>query len=346
MLRELAQAIPIDDQSEALRFCRALAAALRAEPTKSEAPAPVISVVVPVFNEQANIHALYERLAATFAKLDLRFELVFVDDGSSDGSVALLRDLCARDGRLVAIELARNFGQQTALTAGLDFTRGEAVILMDADLQDSPEAIPELIKTWREGYEVVYALRVRRKERLTKRLSYAVFYRLLRIVADIRIPLDTGDFCIMDRKVVEQLRAMSERTRFLRGIRSWVGFRQKGIHVERSARNEGSTKYTIDKLISLALDGLISFSVKPLRMISFFGLSISLGSLVLALVYALQKVTIGLSPPGFATIVVLLGFLSGVQLITIGLIGEYVGRIFEETKRRPLYVIRTVHRKI
>jgi len=305
---------------------------------------PDLSVVIPVYNEEENLSLLYSSLTITLEKTGLDCEIVFVDDGSRDKSLECLSDIAARDHRLVVIELARNFGQQVAITAGLDHARGRGVIVMDADLQDSPEALPEFIAKWREGYDVVYAIREQRKEGRLKRTAYAAFYRLLHLVAKVDIPLDAGDFCIMDRKVVALLQSMPERNRFLRGIRSWVGLRQLGLPCERRARHAGRPKYTFGRLLLLALDGLISFSYTPLRVASLLGLSISLLSFLLAGFYFIKKLTTGLSPPGFATLVVAIFFLAGIQLISIGVMGEYIGRIFDEVKQRPLYVLRRVTR--
>jgi len=212
--------------------------------------------------------------------------------------------------------------------------------VMDADLQDPPEVLPQFLAKWREGHDVVYAIREHRKEGWLKRTSYTVFYRLLRYIAHIEIPLDTGDFCIMDRRVVELLKSMPERNRFVRGIRSWVGLKQVGLPFERHARHAGTSKYTVGRLMLLALDGLISFSYVPLRLISALGFSVSLLSLVLAVFFFVKKLVYGLSPPGYASLIVSIFFLAGIQLITLGVIGEYIGRIFEEAKRRPMYVLR------
>ncbi|MCX7789379.1 MAG: glycosyltransferase family 2 protein [Chloroflexaceae bacterium] len=352
--------IPTDDPEAALRFCRALAAlaeaghglrphsamAPLAPPRACDAPDSKVelSVVIPAYNEEDNLPALYARLTATLDPLNLDYEIIFVNDGSQDRTLALLRDLAARDPRVVAVDLARNFGHQVAISAGLDHSRGAAVIIMDADLQDPPEVLPQFIAKWREGYDVVYAIREQRKEGPLKRAAYALFYRLLKRIAHIDIPLDAGDFCIMDRRVVDLLNGMPERNRFVRGIRTWVGLNQTGLAYARHARHAGKPKYTFKKLIYLALDGLISFSFVPLRMISLAGLAVSFLSILIAIAYTIQKLTIGLSPPGFATLVVAIFFLAGIQLITIGVIGEYVGRIFEEVKARPLYVTRQVYR--
>jgi polyisoprenyl-phosphate glycosyltransferase len=240
------------------------------------------------------------------------------------------------------VELARNFGHQVAISAGLDYARGAGVIVMDADLQDPPEVLPQFIAKWQAGHDVVYAIREQRKENWLKRAAYAAFYRILRRVANIDIPLDAGDFCIMDRRVVDLLVGMPERNRFVRGIRSWVGLDQVGLAYERHARHAGRPKFTFTRLIYLALDGLVSFSYIPLRVITVLGFGVSLISIILAIFYAIKRLTVGLSPPGFATITVAIFFLAGMQLTTIGVIGEYIGRIFEEVKQRPLYVVRRV----
>ena len=349
--------IPTDDAQAALRFCRALAQfaeagtlppTIKLAPTSTQVPPAThgatvdLSIVIPAYNEEANLDTLYTRLVAALAPLGLRFEIIFVNDGSHDQTLPMLKQLATDDPRVVAIDLARNFGHQVAISAGLDHTRGQAVIIMDGDLQDPPEVLPQFIAKWREGYEVVYAIREQRKERPLKRAAYNLFYRMLKHIANIDIPLDAGDFCIMDRRVVDLMNGMPERNRFVRGIRSWVGLNQTGLAYERHARYAGKPKYTLTRLIYLALDGLISFSYVPLRLISLTGLTVSFLSIVIAILYTIQKLTVGLSPPGFATLIVAVFFLAGIQLITIGVIGEYVGRIFEEVKGRPLYVVRRV----
>jgi polyisoprenyl-phosphate glycosyltransferase len=347
--------IPTSDPAAALQFCRALAQALTNAPTplvdgfgtsrsteQAAIAQPDLSVVIPVYNEEDNLPRLYERLIAALDPTGLAYEIVFVDDGSQDGSQAYLRALAANDPRVLVVELARNFGHQVAISAGLDHSRGQGVIVMDADLQDPPEVLPEFIAKWREGHDVVYAIREQRKEVWFKRAAYAAFYRFLQRVANIEIPLDAGDFCIMDRRVVDVLSGMPERNRFVRGIRSWVGLNQVGLAYERHARHAGRPKYTFTRLVYLALDGLVSFSYIPLRAITMLGFGVSLLSIILAVFYAIKKLTVGLNPPGFATITVAIFFLAGMQLITIGVIGEYVGRIFEEVKQRPLYVVRGI----
>lgn len=304
---------------------------------------PDFSVVIPVYEEEDNLPTLYARLTDVLSKdLGLAYEIVFVDDGSRDRSSVILQQFAAEDPHVVSVELTRNFGHQIALSAGLEHTRGRLVAVMDADLQDPPEVLPQFIAKWREGYDVVYAVRAKRQEVWWKQLAYTAFYRLLQQVAKIDIPLDAGDFCVMDRRVVDLMVSMPERNRFVRGIRSWVGFKQLGIPYERHTRHAGRSKYTLAQLVVLAMDGLVSFSYLPLRMISLLGLVVSLSSIALAIFYAIKKLTYGLNPPGFATLVVAIFFLAGIQLLTIGVIGEYVGRISEEVKQRPLYVARRV----
>jgi dolichol-phosphate mannosyltransferase len=305
---------------------------------------PTISVVIPVYEEKENLPVLYNRLTNVLSDFEPNYEIIFVDDGSRDGSAAIMRGMARQDAHINVIELSRNFGHQIAISAGLDFACGEAVIIMDADLQDPPEVLPQFIQKWRDGYDVVYAIRRQRKETWIKRTSYALFYRLLQRIASIEIPLDAGDFCIMDRRVVNILNNMPERNRFVRGIRSWVGLKQVGLAYDRDARNAGKPKFTFSRLLYLALDGLVSFSFIPLRVITVIGFIVSIVSILLAIFYTIQKVTVGLNPPGFATLVVAILLLSGMQLMTIGLVGEYVGRIFEEVKQRPLYVVNRVIR--
>ncbi len=306
---------------------------------------PVLSIVIPVFNEAENIDTLHARLTQVLRDMGHEYEIIFVDDGSQDQSPSLLNRLAEHDDRVVVVELARNFGHQVAISAGLEHSCGRAVCIMDADLQDPPEVLPQFLKKWEEGAEVVYAVRTMRKEWWGKRLAYAGFYRLLQRVANIKIPLDAGDFCIMDRCVVDHLVQMPERNRFVRGIRSWIGFHQVGLAYERHSRHAGRPKYTFRKLIYLALDGLISFSHMPLRIITLLGISVSLLSFSVALFYVVKKIVLGAGIPGFTTLVVSIFFLAGIQLMTIGVIGEYIGRISDEVKRRPLYVARRVTRR-
>jgi dolichol-phosphate mannosyltransferase len=353
--------IPTEDAQAALRFCQALsrlydthfvnvssnnshlADGFESLQNVNE-PVSELSVVIPVFNEEENVPVLYSRLVTVLERIQISFEIIFVDDGSSDGSLAAIQQFSTADPRIQIVELARNFGHQVAITAGLDHAQGKAVIVMDGDLQDPPEVLPQFIAKWREGHDVVYAIREQRKEGWLQRTSYAAFYRLLRHVSSIDIPLDAGDFCVMDRRVVDLLKSMPERSRFVRGIRSWVGLSQVGLPFERRARHAGASKYTVGRLILLALDGLISFSYVPLRVITALGLSVSVLSLFLAVFFFVKKLLYGLSPPGYASVIVSIFFLAGIQLITLGVIGEYVGRIFEEAKRRPMYILRRATR--
>lgn len=343
-MKDCASVIPTSDPSEALGFCRGLAAFLKQrEVMFEESPSTTeLSVVIPVFNEEENIGELYSRLTGALDQLGLSFELIFVDDGSRDRSVEMLAVLSERDRRITVVELSRNFGHQVAISAGIDFASGENVAVIDADLQDPPEVLKDLLAKRREGYDVVYAVRQGRKESWFKRAAYATFYRLLCRVSNVDIPLDAGDFCVMDRKVVDLLKAMPERNRFVRGIRSWIGLRQVGLPYERRSRHAGRPKYTLGRLMVLAMDGLVSFSHMPLRIASLVGFGISCAALLLAAYYFIKRLVVGLEPRGFATLIVAILFMAGIQIIAVGVVGEYVGRIFDEVKRRPLYVVSRV----
>ncbi|GIW43734.1 MAG: glycosyl transferase [Candidatus Binatia bacterium] len=300
-----------------------------------------LSLVVPMYNEEQIVPVFYRRAVAALEQTGVPFEIVFVDDGSQDGTFAALRSLAQRDSRIRVVRFSRNFGHQTAVSAGLHYARGAAVAVIDGDLQDPPEFVPKLYEKLREGYEVVYAVRRSRKENAFKRAAYRLFYRLLQRLSYIDIPLDSGDFAIMDRRVVDELNRMPERNRFVRGIRAWVGFRQVGLEYDREPRFAGESKYSLSKLFKLAYDGLVSYSFVPLRMVTHFGFAVSavafgliLYLLVLRVVYGERLVT------GWTSTVVVILFLGGIQLLSLGILGEYVGRIFDEVKRRPLYVVR------
>lgn len=284
---------------------------------------------------------LYRRLSAVMDSMDGTVELVLVDDGSHDRSLAIMRDLHAHDRRVCYLSFARNFGHQVAVTAGLNFVRGQAIVVLDADLQDPPELIPELADKWRRGYDVVYAQRVQRhQEGWFKRLTAYLFYRLLRQLADVDMPTDTGDFCLMDRRVVDALNAMPERNRYIRGLRSWLGFRQIAIPFERDSRFAGEVKYTFRKSLALAIDGLVSFSKVPLRISTYVGLFAAVVAIVMAILVLYWRFFSPISPlTGFATIAVAIFFLGAVQLFSIGILGEYIGRIYEEVKNRPVYIL-------
>jgi dolichol-phosphate mannosyltransferase len=298
-----------------------------------------LSVVVPVYNEEQVLPAFYERLSAALAALPCDPELIFVDDGSRDGSAAILAALAERDPRVRVLTLTRNFGHQAALCAGLDHATGDAVVFIDADLQDPPELIREFHGKWKEGHQVVYGLRHRLEEGVLKRGVYHLFYRVLHALANIDIPLDTGDFGLMDRQVAETLRALPERTRFLRGLRSWVGLRQVGLPYERHARKAGSSKYSLARLIKLAFDGIFSFSTVPLKLALVMGLLVSAGGFLGILVVVYLRLRHSFDLPGWTSLMVIVLFLGGIQLVTIGIVGEYIARIYEEVKSRPLYLL-------
>jgi len=306
----------------------------------------MISIILPCYNENEVLADLFSRITASAENFGEPYEVIVVDDGSEESTWLHLKELHEKDKRWKLIRFGRNFGHQTALSAGIAHADSDAVILMDADLQDPPEQLQQLIQKWKEGYQVVYAIRKKRKENFLKRGCYKLFYKILARMADTDIPLDSGDFCLMDRKVVDLLKSMPERNRFVRGMRSWVGLRQVGVEYERDARAGGKPKYTLRKLIKLATDGVISFSSKPLRLATYLGFVCSLIAMLGTLFTFVQRIfatwfaSINLKPvSGFATIVISVLFLGGVQLICLGIIGEYLGRIFDEVKGRPLWTI-------
>jgi len=305
---------------------------------------PKYSLIIPVYNEEATILALYDRVSAVIDRLDAPTELILINDGSGDRSLLLMRELHQKDPRVCYLSLARNFGHQIAVTAGLNYVRGRVVVVMDADLQDPPELIPEMIEQWRQGYQVIYAQRTqRRKEGWFKRLTAYVFYRLLKQLADVDIPTDTGDFCLMDRQVVDLLNAMPERNRYIRGLRSWVGFRQCAVQFERDPRFAGKAKYSFHQSLTLAISGLVSFSKVPLRISTYVGLFAALVAVGMMILVFYWRVAYPASPlTGLTTIVVAIFFLGAVQLLSIGILGEYIGRIYEEVKNRPLYTLSEV----
>jgi len=300
---------------------------------------PYLSIVIPVFNEAETIETICSRVASVLSHITDDYEVIFVNDGSTDSSLQLLVTVAARDKRFRVINLSRNFGHQTAITAGLQYASGAAVIIMDGDLQDPPELIPSFLEKWKEGFEIVYAVRAKRKEGLLKRVLYKSFYLALRTLAHIDIPLDSGDFGLINRRVLDIINKMPECNRFIRGLRSWVGFRQTGVPYDRDARFSGAPKYSFSKLFKLALDGLVSFSTIPLRLATAMGFIISGLSFLGILIYIYRFFT---TPrvPGFTTLIIIVLFIGGVQLITVGILGEYIGRIYDETKQRPLFIVR------
>jgi polyisoprenyl-phosphate glycosyltransferase len=301
---------------------------------------PTFTIIAPIYNELENIPELYPRMREVMDRTGEPWELILVDDGSTDGSTALIRKLAENDARVRPVIFARNFGHQIAVTAGVDFARGDAVIIIDADLQDPPEVILQLIDKWREGYEVVYAVREERQgESWFKKTTASLFYRMIYRITDVDIPMDAGDFRLMDRKVVEVLKHMREKHRFLRGMSAWVGFKQMGVSYKRQPRFAGETKYPLKKMIKLALNAVTSFSYFPLQLATYMGF-IAAGLSVLAIpVIIVLRLTTGTALFGQATTLIIVLFLGGLQLISLGVIGEYIGRIYDEAKGRPLYIV-------
>ena len=299
-----------------------------------------LSVAIPLHNEESVLPELLRRTRIVLDQIPGGpHEIVLVDDGSTDRTFEILEEAVEKDPRIQAISLSRNFGHQAAITAAMDHVSGEAAVVMDGDLQDAPEVIPQFVQKYQEGYDVVYARRIRRKEAWPLRICYFLFYRMMAVLSDIRLPLDSGDFGLMSRRVIDHVRQMPEHHRYLRGLRSWVGFRQTGVTVERAERHSGKSKYSLMRLIKLASDGIFAFSIVPIRMAALFGGSVIFlsGLYVLYALYA--KLFQQKSPQGFTALLVAVTFLSGVILLFLGVIGEYVGRIYEETKGRPQYVV-------
>jgi polyisoprenyl-phosphate glycosyltransferase len=304
-------------------------------------PGTELSIVIPVFNEEDNLPELRRRLAEILPEAGGEAEVILVNDGSRDGTAELVGRICREDRRFRGVHFSRNFGHQAAVAAGLRYASGRAVVVMDADLQDPPRLVLTLLEKWREGYEVVYARHARRqRESPLKRVLAYAYYRVLQRVAQHEVPADTGDFCLMDRRVVDLLNSMPERNRYIRGLRAWVGFRQVAVDFDRPGRFAGEAKYTFRKSLGLAVNGVISLSKAPLRIATWFGLMVSVTSFVLGVAFVLQKLTVGFEIRGWASTVVIMLFLGGVQLLTIGIIGEYISRIYDEVKQRPLFVVR------
>lgn len=301
---------------------------------------PALSVIIPIYNEEQNIPVLFERMKQVLDRLGSTYELIFINDGSRDRSMELIRELAAKDPAVKFINFSRNFGHQIAVTAGLDACKGDQVVIIDADLQDPPELIAEMRAKMAEGYEVVYARRNKRKgESFMKRWTARLFYRLLAKITSISIPLDTGDFRIMDRKIVEVLKKMPEQQKFLRGQISWAGFRQTYISYDRDQRNAGETGYTYKKMIRLALDGITSFSNWPLKVATISGFVVSAITFLIAL-YALYARFVSKDyVPGWTSLILAVLFIGGVQLITIGIIGEYISRLSANVRNRPVYIV-------
>ena len=301
----------------------------------------LISIVAPVFNEEAVLAEFYHTLCETLDTLPYRFEIIFIDDGSQDGSLKTIHDLQTQDARISIIELSRNFGKEIALTAGLDHCQGDAAIIIDTDLQDPPELITDMLHEWQNGYEVVYAKRLSREgETWTKKLSSYLFYRVMQRFAKFEIPEDTGDFRLLDRTAIDAITQLREQHRFMKGLFSWVGFRQKAIPFDRKPRHAGTSKWSYWRLWNFALEGITSFSTAPLRVATYLGLLTALSAFVFGLYIIYDTLVWGNPIPGYPSLMVVVLFLGGIQLISIGIIGEYLGRLFDETKQRPLYLVK------
>ena len=299
-----------------------------------------VSVVIPVYNEVGVLDELHERLTAVLSDCAEEYEIIAVDDGSTDGSMEKIAELALRDARFKGVELSRNFGQQAAVSAGLSFAGGDVVAMMDADLQDPPEALPVMFAKLEEGYDVVFARRIKRKEGPARRLAFKLFYKLLRMSAGKRMPMDAGLFSVMRRPVADQMRAFPERNRFLPGLRAWAGFRQTGVEIERGERYDAAPRVKLRGLVRLAMDAIFSFSYLPLRMMTFLGICAAVPSFGYILVVLYYKLFTKLAFPGWASTLSAVLFLGGLQLIGIGVIGEYIGRIYDEVKNRPVFVVK------
>jgi polyisoprenyl-phosphate glycosyltransferase len=301
---------------------------------------PVYTIIAPVYNETESLDELYCQICKVMDSSGEAWELVLVDDGSKDGSTDKIREMAAADERVRPVIFARNFGHQIAVTAGMDYSRGQAVVVVDADLQDPPEVILELIEKWREGYEVVYAVRAEREgETWFKKTTASLFYRLIFRITDVNIPLDTGDFRLLDRKVVDVMGQMRERHRFLRGMSSWAGFKQVGVPYKRAARYAGVTKYPLRKMLILALNAITGFSYVPLQVATYLGFTSAAISILAIIAVVIMRLSGSQAFYGQATTLSAVLFLGGVQLISLGILGEYIGRIYDEVKGRPLYIV-------
>lgn len=318
------------------------AEALTLNPERTERT-PTISVVVPAFNEESVLPEFYTRTVAVLQKASLSYELVFVNDGSSDSTLSVMESLRATDQNVTVVDLSRNFGKEIALTAGLDHTAGEVVVVIDADLQDPPEMIPQFIEEWRKGFDVVYAVRtVREGETWLKRATARGFYRVIRSMSRVDIPKDTGDFRLMSRRVVQALSELREQHRFMKGLFAWVGFPAKAVYYQRAPRAAGTTKWNYWKLWNLALEGITSFTIAPLKIATYIGLAVALLAFVYATFVIYKTLVYGDPVQGYPSLMVVVLFLGGVQLAFTGVLGEYLGRVFNEVKQRPLYILKNV----
>ncbi|PTQ79153.1 glycosyltransferase involved in cell wall biosynthesis [Nitrosospira multiformis] len=307
---------------------------------RKAASAPLLSVVVPAFNEEEVLPAFHSRLSSILSLLDMEGEIIYVNDGSTDRTIEIIQELKRKDSRVSIVDLSRNFGKEIALTAGLDHARGDAIVVIDADLQDPPELIQELIKQWRQGYDVVYATRTRRDgESAIKKATAYGFYRLIQKISRVKIPEDTGDFRLLSRRAVDGLVQLREQHRFMKGLYAWVGFPQKAVFYRRDSRYAGQTKFNYWRLWNFALEGITSFTIAPLKMATYVGLFTAFGAFLYGSGLIIGTLLYGNPIAGYPSIMVTMLFLGGIQLITLGIIGEYLGRMFDEAKGRPLYLL-------
>jgi polyisoprenyl-phosphate glycosyltransferase len=318
----------------------------QAQLTRRSTARQMLSVVVPVFNEQEVLREFHRRTAAVLRKLPMDWEIIYVNDGSRDTTLQTMQAIQREDPRAAIVDLSRNFGKEIALTAGLDYARGDAVVVIDADLQDPPELIPELLQGWSEGFDVVYARRAQREgETLMKKLTAHLFYRLIRRVTRFEIPADTGDFRLLSRRAIESLKQLREQHRFMKGLFAWIGYPQKAVFYSRDARFAGETKWNFWKLWNFAIEGITSFTIAPLKFATYMGLTVALYAFTYGAWTIVKTLLFGNPVPGYPSLLVVVLFLGGVQLLSIGILGEYVGRMFNETKGRPLYLVNAYHHR-
>jgi polyisoprenyl-phosphate glycosyltransferase len=303
----------------------------------------VCSVVVPMYNEEEVVMESYKRLKEVMDSMNETYEIIFVNDGSRDRTPLIINEICEKDDKIKLIDFSRNFGHQIAITAGMDYAEGEAIVVIDGDLQDPPEVIPLMLKKWREGYDVVYGKRLERKgDSFFKKFTAAVFYRFLKKMTDVDIPIDTGDFRLIDRKVCEALKQVNERNRYIRGIISWLGFKQTGVEFSRDKRFAGTTKYPLKKMLRFAADAIASFSYKPLKLATYIGFTISFMSFIYLLYVLYLKFFTSITVVGWTSILVVTLLSNGIILMILGIIGGYIGRIYDEAKGRPLYIVKQI----
>ncbi len=300
-----------------------------------------LTLILPIYNEEGNIEEVYKRSTEVLKSFKKPYEIIFINDGSRDSSISMLRELAKKDEAIKVLNFSRNFGHQIAITAGLDYASGEAVIIMDADLQDKPEVIPEMVKEWQKGFDVIYGRRKTRKDTIFKKYTAWLFYRAINKLANIDIPLDTGDFRLMDRKVVDEMVKLREHSRFMRGLTSWCGFNQTAVYFDRDERRFGVTNYPLKKMIKFALDGITAFSYVPLKLSTYLGFVAAFIGFCYGVFEIIKKIIAPSSNvPGWTSLIIIVLFIGGIQLIILGIVGEYIGRIYTEAQNRPLYVVR------